>query len=355
MSRRVKAAADPNNGVRFDIRDVARLAGVSVATVSRTVNNVPTVNTAMAARVRDAIRELNYFPNTQARALVSGRSRLIGLLVPDITNPFFPELIKRFEETAVKRNYELLIGSTNYDSEIQHCLRRLIERNVDGVAIMTFGVEDPVLGDLSTRHIPMVFVDVSQEAFPQDAVMIDYRHGMEEAVRHLVALGHTEIGFISGPLNQHSATLRRIAFHESMAAAGCIPKEKFIVEGDHQLEGGMAGMTKLLDNPKPPSAVLCSNDLMAIGALRTLQTSGLRVPEDMSIVGFDDIHLAEFVNPPLTTVRMSQVELAREAIQVLIARIEKLNPADHPASQPVSTRLVIRGTTAPPRPRPRRK
>ena len=333
---------------RFDIRDVAKRAGVSVATVSRTVNNVPSVNALLAARVHEAIRDLNYFPNTQARALVSGRSRLVGLLVPDITNPFFPELIKRFEQAVVERGYELLIGSTDYDSDLQHVLRRMVERNVDGVAVMTFGVEDPVLDELSHRNIPMVFVDVSETDFPQDVLLVNYGQGMLEAVEHLVALGHRDIGFISGPLKEHSALLRRQAFLTSMRKSGCVAREDAILEGDHQLEGGMHGMATLLRRPHPPTAVLCSNDMTAIGALRTLQQRGFRVPDDMSLVGFDDIHLAEFVHPPLTTVRMSQTEIAQSAIRSLLSRIEQTSVSSKPQSFPISTRLIVRETTAPP-------
>ena len=335
-------------GGRFDIRDVAKRAGVSVATVSRTVNNIPSVNAEMADRVRLAIQELNYYPNTQARALVSGRSRLVGLLVSDITNPFFPELIKCFEKAVVQHGYELLIGSTNYDSELQHCLRRMIERNVDGVAVMTFGVEDPVLDELSSRQIPMVFMDVSQETFPQDALMVDYKHGMTKAIEHLVGLGHQEIGFISGPLNQHSAILRRDAFLLSLEECGCEPDAALIAEGDHRLEGGMEGIVTLLATGRPPTAVLCSNDMMAIGALKMLHKRGLRVPEDMSVVGFDDIHLAEFVNPPLTTVSMSRREIANHAIKALLCRIEQAVPAGTTKHR-VTTKLVVRETTAPPR------
>lgn len=333
---------------RFDIRDVAKRAGVSVATVSRTVNKVPTVNSLLAARVHQAIRDLNYFPNTQARALVSGRSRLVGLLVSDITNPFFPELIKCFERAVVEHGYELLIGSTNYDSELQHCLRRMVERNVDGVAVMTFGVEDPVLDELSHRNIPMVFVDVSETDFPQDVLLVNYGQGMLEALQHLVALGHRDIGFISGPLREHSALLRRHAFLASMHACDCNAREDLILEGDHQLEGGMLGMTALLRLPHPPTAVLCSNDMTAIGALRTLQQRGFRVPDDMSLVGFDDIHLTEFVHPPLTTVRMSQTEIAQSAVRSLLSRIEETAPSAAPQSFPISTRLIVRETTAPP-------
>src|SRR5581483_1743849 len=147
---------------RLDIRDVAKHARVSIATVSRTINRVPTVDKDLAKRVWKAIEELNYFPNTQARALVSGRSRLFGLLISEITNPFFPELIQGFEDFAIENNYEILIGSKNYDPErMEICIRRMIERNVEGVAVMTFGIEEPLLDELVSRNIPMVFVDAA--------------------------------------------------------------------------------------------------------------------------------------------------------------------------------------------------
>src|ERR1017187_3583674 len=140
---------------RMDIHAVAKLALVSIATVSRTINHIPTVNPKMAKRVWEAIRELNYFPNTQARALVSGRSKLLGLIVSEITNPFFPELIQGFEDVAVENGYEILIGSTNYEPErMQRCIRRMVERNAEGVAVMTFGIEQPLLDQLAERKVP---------------------------------------------------------------------------------------------------------------------------------------------------------------------------------------------------------
>lgn len=351
MPKKPQVRKSASTSGRMDIRDVAKKAGVSIATVSRTINRVPTVNAKLAARVRQAIRQLDYYPNTQARALVSGRSRLIGLLVSDITNPFFPELIKCFEKAAVEHGYEILIGSTEYDSELEHCLRRMVERDVDGVAVMTFGVEDPILDELSSRNIPMVFMDVPDEESTQDTLRVDYTFGLTEAVQHVVALGHTQIAFITGPLHQHSALQRRNAFLASMEQAGCLPDERFVVEGDHQLEGGIRETERLLKFSVPPTAILCSNDMMAIGALNALHQRGFSVPRDMSVIGFDDIHLTEFVNPPLTTVAMSRVDIARGAMKILLNRIEKLSGKEGRLTGPVSTKLVIRETTAPPRAR----
>jgi LacI family transcriptional regulator len=330
---------------RLDIRDVAKHARVSIATVSRTINRVPTVDKQLAERVWKAIGELNYFPNTQARALVSGRTRLLGLLVSEITNPFFPELIEGFEEIAVANGYEILIGSTNYDlARMTTCIRRMLERHVEGVAVMTFGIEQPLLEELSSRDIPMVFVDAGPPSPLVRALVVDYRKGIHEGVQHLAALGHRNIAFISGPLRQGSAQSRKIAFIESMEEIGVHPNPEWLIEGDHTLEGGVHAMQHLLSLSEQPTAVMCSNDMTAIGALRILARAGLKVPQDMSVIGFDDIHLAEFVYPPLTTVRMSRKDLARGAFESLRSVTENVEPSQE-RHLTIPTRLIVRQST----------
>ena len=345
-----KRARQVKTEKRLDIRDVAKHARVSIATVSRTINRIPTVDKQLAERVWFAIRELNYFPNTQARALVSGRSRLLGLLISEITNPFFPELIRGFEDIAVENGYEILIGSTNYDPErMSLCVRRMIERNVEGVAVMTFGVEQPLLEDLASRHVPMVFVDAGPPDELVRPLLVDYRKGIQEGVQHLAVLGHRKFGFISGPLQQRSSQLRKEAFLESIDKIGVHPNRDWIIEGDHTLEGGMRCMEQLLSLPEYPTAVMCSNDMTAIGGLRVLTRAGFRVPEDMSLIGFDDIHLAEFVNPPLTTVRMSRNDLARAAFGALRTIADgKEQPGRHRPWK-VTTALTVRQSTGYPR------
>jgi LacI family transcriptional regulator len=335
---------------RLDIRDVAKHARVSIATVSRTINRAPTVDKQLAERVWESIRELNYFPNTQARALVSGRSRLLGLLISEITNPFFPELIQGFEDVAVENGYEILIGSTNYHPErMSQCVRRMIERNVEGVAVMTFGVEQPMLEDLVSRSVPMVFVDASPPGGLVRPLIVDYRKGIQEGIQHLAVLGHRQFGYISGPLQQRSSQLRKDAFLESLEQIGVRPDPSWILEGDHTLEGGMRCMEQLLKSPTLPTAVMCSNDMTAIGGLRVLTRAGLRVPEDMSLIGFDDIHLAEFVNPPLTTVRMSRNDLARAAFGALRAISGDQPQAAQQRDWKVTTALIVRQSTGYPR------
>jgi DNA-binding LacI/PurR family transcriptional regulator len=330
---------------RLDIRDVAKHARVSIATVSRTINRVPTVDKELTKRVWKAIEELNYFPNTQARALVSGRSRLFGLLISEITNPFFPELIQGFEDIAIENNYEILIGSTNYDPErMEICIRRMIERNVEGVAVMTFGIEGPLLDELVSRNIPMVFVDAAPPSENVSTLAVDYHHGIREGVQHLAALAHRKLAFISGPMRQRSAYLRKEAFLSAVAEIGVRPATEWLVEGNHTLEGGMQAMQQILRSKELPTAVMCSNDMTAIGALRVLAKEGLRVPDDISVIGFDDIHLAEFVNPPLTTVRMARNDLARAAFSALRSHVEPTH-VHAKKSWPIQTRLTVRQST----------
>lgn len=332
----------------MDIRTVAQRANVSIATVSRTINHVPTVNAKMAKRVWEAISELNYFPNTQARALVSGRSGLLGIIVSEITNPFFPELIQGFEDIAVENGYEILVSSTNYDPKrMSLCIRRMLERKAEGVAVMTFGIEEPLLDELVSRNIPMVFVDAAPPSENVSTLVVDYYEGIFQGVQHLVELGHRKISFISGPMQQRSCQLRKAAFLRSMAEKGIDPLEQWLVEGDHALEGGMRSMEQILKGKELPTAVMCSNDMTAIGALRVLAKAGLRVPEDISLIGFDDIHLAEFAYPPLTTVRMSRNDLARAAFTALRSHVE---PAHVSAKKTwlISTTLTVRQSTGHP-------
>ncbi len=337
---------------KLDIRDVALNAKVSIATVSRTINMVPTVNQALARRVWRSIEDLNFYPNTQARALKSGRSRIFGLILSDITNPFFPELVQGFEDVAVKGGYEILITSTSYDpNRMELAVRRMLERKVDGVAVMTFGIELPYLNQLASAGIPLVFVDDGPPSPQRIILKVDYKQGIRQAVQHLAALGHRRIAFISGPTQQLSSRLRRTAFEQSLEEIGVTPQPDFMIEGNHTPQGGAQGAQQLLSLETLPTAVVCSNDMTAIGLLRAATQAGLRVPADLSVVGFDDIHFAEFVSPPLTTVRMSRTLLAEAAVQALRQRAEaSTNGGETPAPAQeriisVPTQLTVRQST----------
>jgi LacI family transcriptional regulator len=332
------------------IRDVASRAGVSIATVSRAVNGISTVDPDLAQRVWKAVEETGYLPNTQARALVSGRSRMLGLIVSEITNPFFPELVQEFENLAVEQGYEVLIGSTNYNPvRTELMIRRMLQRNVDGVAVMTFGIEEDLVQKLVDRGFPLVFVDANARLENIRALKVNYGEGIRQAVQHLAALGHRQIGFICGPLRLRSALARRDAFILAMRELGLTVPRQHLVEGDHTMEGGIAAMEKLTTLASLPTAVLCSNDMTAIGALHALYRTTHKVPDDISIVGFDDIHLAQFMLPPLTTVQMSCRELAVAAVEALRAGIEPNHPKAKQSEWEIETRLVVRQSTAFPR------
>ncbi len=330
----------------MDIREIARRAKVSTATVSRAINRIPTVDPQLAKRVWKVVDELGYYPNTQARALVSGKSRIFGLVVSEITNPFFPEIVQTFENLAVQHNYEILLTSTVHDPKrMESSVRRMIERRVDGVAILTFGMEESLLEHLRFRNVPLVFVDVGPDIPGVSNIRINYQNGIRQAVQHLAALRHTRIAFVTGPLHLKSALARREAFKVSMEEIGLDVAPEQIVVGDHTMEGGMRALD-LITGARRPTAVLCSNDMTAIGLMREAYDQGLNVPRDLSVVGFDDIRLAQFMIPPLTTVQMSQTELAQIAFNALMNDVERESPAQGKSEYELNTHLVLRRSTA---------
>ncbi len=345
MPRASRRSSKPK--ARMDIHTVAKRANVSIATVSRAVNRVPTVNPKLAKRVWDAIHELGYFPNTQARALGSGRSGLFGLIVSEITNPFFPELIQGFEDVAVESGYEILVSSTNYDPRrMELSIRRMIERKAEGVAIMTFGIEQPLYEQLAARDIPLVMVDHGPDRPGVSLLKVDYYEGIRQGVQHLAELGHTRLAFVSGPRGLHSAESRVAAFKRSIDECGIGFDADWLVAGDHTLEGGIAAMEILLNGAKRPFAVMCSNDMTALGVLHKAYRAGLRVPQDLSVIGFDDIHMARVMIPPLTSIRMSRLELAKRAVAALRARVEGVACE---REYRIETQLVVRESTAAPK------
>lgn len=316
--------------------------------MSRTLNQSGTVRPETARKVWRVAAELNYYPNSHARALVSGRSRLLGLIVSDITNPFFPELVHNFEALATQQGYDLILTSTGYQTaRMVGCVRRMLERKVDGVAIMTSEMDLGLIKELARRGVPLVFMDVGRAGPRMSHVLVDYAYGIRQAVDHVLALGHKRVGFITGPLDLHSARTRRQAFLDGLRKHGIKADPRLIREGTHTAEGGQHAMTFLLRGPKRPTAVICSNDWTAIGALHAIDAAGLRVPDDMSVVGFDDIPLARYVSPPLTSVRMSAGDVGSTAFDALFRLIggERLEGEIYQ----VPTKLVVRASTSKPR------
>jgi LacI family transcriptional regulator len=332
-----------------DIRTVAALAKVSIATVSRTINGSPAVSDRLSKRVWQAIEQLNYFPNTHARSLVSGRSKFLGIIVENITNPFFPELIQSFEEIAVAHGYEILFGSSNSDPAIlANCVRRMLERKVEGVAVLSFGAEEPVIDQLVHHNVPMVLAEFRLGEGKVSTILMDYNTGIREAVKHLADLGHKRIAFLAGPHKLHSAITRENDFRTAMEAVDLGIQKSWVIECDHTLKGGMAGFGQLQALAEPPTAIVCSNDMTAIGVLRAAYLKNLRVPQDLSVIGLDDIDFAEFTLPPLTTIRLSRIDLGQAAFEALRQQIEEPVNSKIQREFLVSTSLVVRGSTGVP-------
>jgi len=331
----------------MDIAHVARRAKVSTATVSRVLNGFPGVRAVTLARVQRAIAELNYVPNPNARSLRAGRTRLFGLIVSDVKNPFFPELIDAFESLASDRGIEVIFTHTNYDAQrLQRCIRRLIERSVDAIAVMTSEVDEVALEQAERAGVPVVLMNQGRLAAKYPNIAVEYTTGFREALDHLLALGHRDIGFIAGPTTLHSAQGRLNAFKAALRSHGLTVRPEWIASGDLRVDGGRAALEQLLSRRIRPTAILASNDLMAVGALQAARNARIAVPGDLSIIGFDDLPIAEMLHPPLSTIRHPRREVATAAFDLLWKAQQGEAPSTMPTLHP---HLVIRGSTAPPR------
>jgi DNA-binding LacI/PurR family transcriptional regulator len=330
----------------MNIREVARVAGVSTATVSRVVNGTAPVDAATEKRVRAAIEKTGYYPNSHARTLGTGKSHIYGLIISDIENPFFPELVKCFERIAVEHGQEVLIANTDYQPErMQVCVRRMLERKVDGVAIMTSEMEPKLVQMLSRRDIPIVFLDTGSVGRRISTISLDYVGGINLAVDYLTALNHKRIAFISGPPELASAKMRREAFLAAMRRKKLKTPADYMRMGNHRIDGGQAAMAQLLKLPVRPTAVLASNDLTAIGVMGAAQAAGLRVPQDLSVIGFDGIDIGNYMQPPLTTVHVSRADIATRVFTSLYAASHR--GENKGIAHLVGTELVVRQSTGP--------
>jgi LacI family transcriptional regulator len=330
----------------MNIKEVARLAKVSTATVSRTINGSDKVTPETAERVRRAIETLRFYPNTNARALGSGRSSLYGLIISDITNPFFPELVKSFEDIAVQYGQEVLIANTNYDPHrMEVCVSRMLQRKVDGVAIMTSEMAEHLIDEFNSRQIPLAFLDTATPQKGISNILVDYAAGIDAAVEHLTGLGHRAISFISGPMTLASARIRKRAFINCLKRNGIKLEKHFLEEGNHRTDGGHGAMSRLLDHKVRPTAVLASNDMTAIGAMGAIFERGLSIPKDISLIGFDDIELSAFTQPALTTVRLSRQEIAKMAFRALYNTYQ--SGAIKGVEYTIQPTLIVRKSTGP--------
>jgi len=332
----------------MDIQQIARVANVSTATVSRVLNGSTKVKPSTVKHVEQIIDELHYVPNASARTLRVGRSQLLGLIVSDINNPFFPELIDDFEARARESDIDVVFSHTNYQSDrLEHCMKRLIERNVDGIAVCTSETNKSAFEFAARRRVPFVLINQDGPSTPYHNIKVDHMSGALEAIRHLYKLGHRHIGFICGPSTFNSTQRRYSAFQSAMKACGLKVRAPWVIEGDLHVEGGQKAMEQLLRMTPRPTALFCTNDLMACGALRAAHQHNVAVPEDFSIIGFDNLPVCELVTPPLSSVDIARRQIASHAFRMLLKAIESKLEKKLPTPT-IKTTLKLRGSTAPP-------
>ncbi len=324
------------------IRDVAAKARVSTATVSHVLNGTRGAKPETRQRVLAAIQELGYSQNRAGRDLARGRSSMLGLIISDIRNPFFPEVTAAFQEQALLNNMDALVLNTNYDAQrTLNAMKRLLGLQVPGVAVLTSQIDPDVVNMLAEHNTAAVYLDVGRVGPSISNIVLDYEHGIVEALEHLTRLGHRRIAYIGGPMHLHSAQRRKNAFLESAGQMGL--EAPVTIDADFTVKGGYFACSKLLGSTTP-TAILAGNDLTAIGVLHRAYDGGLRVPEDLSLVGFDDILFAEYTQPALTTVSVPRIEIGRVAFQALWTMM-----ADGSSSgreYRVGTNLIVRQTTA---------
>ncbi|MGF6476970.1 MULTISPECIES: ribose operon transcriptional repressor RbsR [Pantoea] len=326
------------------MKDVARLAGVSTSTVSHVINNNRFVSEQVRDRVEQAIRELNYAPSALARSLKIKQTRTIGMLLTASSNPFYSEVVRGVENSCYERGYSLILCNTEGDEErMNRSLETLMQKRVDGLLMMCTETHLPS-AEILNRYpsVPMVMMDWAPFEGRGDIIQDNALLGGELATQYLIDRGYTRIACIAGPLDKTPARLRLDGFHQAMAASGLAVPPGYVVDGDFEFQGGFNAMNQLLALDPPPQAVFTSNDAMAVGVYHALYQAGLRVPQDMAVMGYDNIELARYLTPPLSTIHQPKDELGELAIDTLIHRM-----SDPDASQQtlvLTPELVERGS-----------
>jgi LacI family transcriptional regulator len=346
-------AGQPTGSSAITIADVAARAGVSTATVSRILSGRAKARADTRERVVAAARELGYRPSGVARSLRVRTTRTLGLVITDITNPFYPELVRAAEDAARERGYAVFLCNAAEDPEREAAyLELLAERRVDGVIVASSGVGERHGRWLAEAPLPVVLVNCSAAEVDLPTVLSDHRAGGRMAVEHLIGLGHRRIGHVTAPPQNAAAGEREAGARDAIAAAGLAPGDLEVAVGDGHVSGGARAAAELLTRVPDLTAIFAYNDLSAIGVVREVRSRGLRVPEDVSVVGFDDVDVAAFADPPLTTISQDTRRLGRWAVERLLARIDDGQDGDAAGATAlvvIPVRLTVRASTGPAR------
>ena len=325
------------------LTDVAKHSGFSIATVSRVINESDQVTQETRDAVQRSMDELGYLPNRVARRLrqKGGRRHLFGLILPDIQNPFNAEVARGIEDVAYANEFAVLLcNSDDKFKKEEFYINVMRAESVDGVILPPNQESNAAVLDLIERGMSVVIIDRALPEADVDTVEVDNFGGALEAVNHLIQLGHTRIGHISGPESISNSRSRRQGYEEALKAAGLNVNPDYILEGDWKQEAGRSHAARLLELPTPPTALFVSNNLMAVGALEALHQKGLKVPEDVALIGFDDLPWAEALDPPLTVVRQPAYEVGQQAAEILLNRLG--NPDAPIEKRRLKPQLVLR-------------
>lgn len=327
------------------MKDIAKLAGVSTSTVSHVINKTRFVSEEISERVNTAAKELNYYaPSALARSLKVNRTKTIGMLVTTSTNPFFGEVVKGVERSCYHKGYSLILCNTEGDNErMRQSINTLLQKRVDGLILMCSSLEGERI-DVFERYpdIPVVVMDWGPMLFTSDKIQDNSLRGGYLAAKYLIDCGHTEIGCITGPLIKHQAQMRYEGYKRAMNEAGLEFNANWIIESDFECEGGYQAFMKMAQRGTLPSSIFVSNDMMAMGVINAANELNIKVPEQISIIGYDDIHIAKFMSPSLTTIHQPKYRLGQAAVETLVRRLDdKSNEAQVVQLEPA---LVVRNS-----------
>ncbi|ACL69178.1 LacI family DNA-binding transcriptional regulator [Halothermothrix orenii] len=322
------------------IKDIAKIAGVSTATVSRVINNYPDVSEKTKKKILKIMKENNYRPNSVARSLSTSKSNIIGIFFTDhfntgIHHPFFREVIYGLEKIFDEKGYDILYFTNRKWGENFSYVEKCHDRQVDGVVLMGVPKTDSNIPKLLDSDIPTVFVDLDIVGKKASYVISDNYRGAEMAVNYLHSLGHTRIGMIMGISSTKVTNDRLLGYQTAIKNLGLVYNSQWILDGRYTEEGGYQAMSKYLEMDERPTAIFCQSDSMAIGAMQAIHEAGMSVPEDFSLIGFDDIEVSRYVNPALTTIKQDKIGLGRAAGELLINIVENENESQAPVILPV--------------------
>ncbi|PSU76812.1 substrate-binding domain-containing protein [Photobacterium phosphoreum] len=327
------------------MKDIAKLAGVSTSTVSHVINKNRFVSEAISERVNNAAKELHYSgPSVLARSFKVNRTKTLGMLVTTSTNPFFGEVVKGVERSCYQHGYSLILCNTEGDHQrMRESINTLLQKRVDGLILMCSSLEGERI-EMFEHYpdIPVVVMDWGPMLFTSDKIQDNSLRGGYMATQYLIAAGHTDIGCITGPLIRYQAQMRYEGYKRAINEAKLSFNSNWIVESDFECEGGYTAFMEMYQHGRLPSAIFVANDMMAMGVINAANECGIDIPNDLSLIGYDDIHIAKFMSPALTTIHQPKYRLGQAAVETLLKRLD--NPTSDAQTIQLEPTLVTRSS-----------